>query len=158
MSETNQNPDAPTAEKKASGSKKTTQGNTLTVYCKLPHGIRYTLPSGEELRFVGMLGDERSPLQVSGLPGRDSVAGFGVTRNVDPEAWQWVVDNHGDSLAHKNELIFATESTDEKSGNAEAKEKTGEVTGFEPIDPAKDPNNDKTANANNLGTSSEGNS
>lgn len=138
------------AEKKPAGSNKVTQGNTLTVFCKLPHGIRYTLPNGEELRIVGALGDERSPLQVSGMPGRDSVAGFGVTRNVDPDAWAWIVEQHGDSLAHKNELIFAKDANDQKSAIAEAKEKTDEKTGFEPIDPAKDPNNDKDANARNL--------
>lgn len=147
MDETNAN-DKPAADKPAG--KKATVGKTLTVYCKLPHGIRYALPDGSELKLVGMLGDERSPLQVSGMPGRDSVAGFGVTRNVDPDAWAWVVENHGDSLAHKNELIFVKDSGDEKSGTAEAKEKSGEVTGFEPIDPAKDPNNDKDANARNL--------
>jgi hypothetical protein len=147
MDETNPN-DKPAADKPVS--KKATAGKTVTVYCKLPHGIRYALPDGSELRLVGVLGDERSPLQVSGMPGRDSVAGFGVTRNVDAEAWTWVKENHGDSAAHKAELIFARDSGDEKSGTAEAKEKSGETTGFEPIDPSKDPNNDKDANARNL--------
>lgn len=157
MDETNQSENG--AEKKVAdkttekpvGSKKTTQGNTVTVYCKLPHGIRYTLPDGSELRLIGALGDERSPLQVSGMPGRDSVVGFGVTKNVDPEAWAWVVEKHGSSLAHKNGLIFVQESNDAKSGAAEANEKSGERSGFEPIDPNKDPNNDKEANARNLG-------
>lgn len=52
---------------------------TIKVYCKLPHGIRYTMPDGREVRLVGMYGDERSSLQVAGMPGRDAVAGFGVT-------------------------------------------------------------------------------
>lgn len=137
-----QSAEKPTAGKKVS--------KPITVYCKLPHGIRYPLPDGSELRLVGALGNERSPLQVSGMPGRDSVAGFGVTRNVNADAWAWVVENHGDSLAHKNGLVFSKDAGDEKSGAAEAKEKSKEITGFEPIDPAKDPNNDKDANARNL--------
>ncbi|WP_042295875.1 hypothetical protein [Paraburkholderia bannensis] len=161
MDDTKQNESTSTVDKtntkaleKPAGSKKTTQGNTITVYCKLPHGIRYNLPDGSTLRLIGSLGEERSPLQVSGMPGRDSVAGFGVTKNVDPAAWAWVVDNHGDSVAHKNKLIFAQEVNDADSGAAEASEKSGEATGFEPIDPSKDPTNDKDANARNLGTAS----
>ena len=30
---------------------------TIKVYCKLPHGIRYTMPDGREVRLVGMYGD-----------------------------------------------------------------------------------------------------
>jgi hypothetical protein len=126
----------PPAEKPA-GKK---PSNPLTVYCKLPHGIRYTLSNGDELRLVGALGDERSPLQTAGMPGRDSIAGFGVTRNVDPSAWEEVVKSHGKSLAHVNGLIFAHES--DKSGVSEAKEKKAEPTGFEPMDPSKDPMRD----------------
>jgi len=114
--------------------------NPINVYCKLPHGIRYTLANGDEVRLIGALGDERSPLQTAGMPGRDSVAGFGVTRNVDPSAWEEIVKTHGKSLAHVNGLIFAHES--EKSGVSEAKEKKAEPTGFEPIDPSKDPMRD----------------
>lgn len=125
------------AEKPAASKK---PSNPINVYCKLPHGIRYTLANGDQVRLVGALGDERSALQTAGLPGRDSVAGFGVTRNVDPAAWEEIVKTHGTSLAHKNGLIFAHESN--KSGTAEAKEKKSEITGFEPIDPAKDPMRD----------------
>ncbi|EIF30960.1 hypothetical protein BCh11DRAFT_06472 [Burkholderia sp. Ch1-1] len=153
MPETNDTQVKQPAEKKpapsAPSAAPATSGETVTVYCKLPHGIRYNLPSGEELRFVGALGDERSQLQVSGLAGRDSVAGFGVTKNVSVEAWAWVVEKYGKDAAHRNGLIFAHEK--EKSGSAEAKEKADEKTGFEPIDPSKDPNNDKEGNKQNLG-------
>ncbi len=151
MPETNEK--QPTDKKPAAAAAPTaapaTSGETVTVYCKLPHGIRYNLPSCEELRIVGALGDERSQLQVSGLAGRDSIAGFGVTKNVRAEAWEWVVEKYGKDAAHRNGLIFAHEK--EKSGSAEAKEKADEKTGFEPIDPSKDPNNDKEANKQNLG-------
>jgi hypothetical protein len=112
-------------------------GKTVTVFCKLPHGIIYELRNGKTVRLNGMYGNERSPLQVSGLAGRDSVAGFGVTRNVDAEAWDEIVKDHGLSAAHGNGLVFA--KSDEKSGNSAAKERTAEKTGFEPYDPAKHP-------------------
>ena len=64
--------------------------NPVKVYCKLPHGIRYPMPDGREVRLVGMYGDERSPLQVAGMPGRDAVAGHGVTL-VKAEDWEHIV-------------------------------------------------------------------
>ncbi|AMM14238.1 hypothetical protein AX768_09165 [Burkholderia sp. PAMC 28687] len=135
MAETNPNPNAPAvaAPKKASG--------TVTVYCKLPHGIVYDLRNGKKVKLVGMYGLERSPLQVSGLAGRDSVAGFGVTRGVDAAAWEEIVEDHGLSAAHENGLIFA--KSDEKSGAAAAAEREKEKTGFEAYDPDAHPE-DKT--------------
>lgn len=124
-------------------------GATVTVYCKLPHGIRYNLPDGDVLRIVGALGADRSKLLVSTAAGPDSFAGFGVTPNVSAEAWAWVTEKYGKDAAHRNGMIFAHEKA--KDGQAEAKEKTAEKTGFEPIDPSKDPNNDKEGNKQNLG-------
>ncbi|SKC78333.1 hypothetical protein SAMN05445504_2379 [Burkholderia sp. CF099] len=108
----------------------------VKVYCKLPHGIRYTMPDGREVRLVGALGDERSPLQVAGMPGRDSIAGHGVT-SVEAEDWEQIVKDHGKSLAHVKGFIFAAK--DDKSGQAEAREKADEKTGFEPYDPSAHP-------------------
>jgi hypothetical protein len=135
MVETNPNPNAPAvaAQKKATG--------TFTVYCKLPHGIVYDLRNGKKVKLVGMYGTARSPLQVSGLAGRDSVAGFGVTREVSAAAWEEIVEDHGLSAAHENGLIFA--KSDEKSGAAAAAERQKEKTGFEPYDPNAHPE-DKT--------------
>lgn len=115
----------------------------VNVYCKLPNGITYPMPDGRKVRLVGFYGDERSPLQVSGLPGRNSIAGFGVTRNVESELWDEIVKAHGKSLAHKNGLIFAQPSTDKKSGAAQAKDQEREKTGLEPIDPTTDKMRDK---------------
>lgn len=108
----------------------------VKVYCKLPHGIRYTLPDGREVRLVGLYGDERSELQVAGMPGRDSVAGFGVT-TVDADDWAQIAKVHGDSAAHANGFIFAAK--DDKSGESQAKEQSAEKTGFEPYDPTAHP-------------------
>ncbi|KVP59338.1 hypothetical protein WJ91_12750 [Burkholderia ubonensis] len=104
----------------------------VKVWCKLPHGIVYTLPDGRSVRLVGMYGDVRSDLQVAGMPGRDSVAGHGVTL-VDADDWAQIVKDHGTSSAHKNGFVFA--SKDDKSGESQAREQEGERTGFEPYDP-----------------------
>ncbi|WP_233343481.1 hypothetical protein [Burkholderia cepacia] len=104
----------------------------VKVFCKLPHGIVYNLPDGRSVRLVGMYGDERSDLQVAGMPGRDSIAGHGVTL-VDADDWEQIVKDHGSSAAHKNGFVFAAK--DDKSGEAQAREQEGERTGFEPYDP-----------------------
>lgn len=109
---------------------------TVKVFCKLPHGIRYTLPDGREIRLVGMYGDERSELQVAGMPGRDAVAGFGVT-TVDSEDWAQIVKDHGKSAAHLNGFIFAAK--DDESGEAQANDLESGKTGFEPYDPTAHP-------------------
>lgn len=108
----------------------------VKVYCKLPNGIRYDLPDGRRVRLSGFYGDERSPLQVSGLPGRDTVMGFGVTM-IEADDWEQIVKDHGKSAAHMNGLIFAAK--DDKSGASEAREKEEEKTGLEPYDPAAHP-------------------
>lgn len=112
----------------------------VKVYCKLPHGIQYILPNGNRVRLKGFYGDERSPLQVSGLPGRDTFLGFGQTF-VEAEDWEQIVKDHGKSAAHVNGLIFAAK--DERSGQSEAREKEGQKTGLEPYDPQAHPE-DKT--------------
>ena len=109
---------------------------TVKVFCKLPHGIRYTLPDGREIRLVGMYGDERSELQVAGMPGRDAVAGFCVT-TVDSEDWAQIVKDHGKSAAHLNGFIFAAK--DDESGEAQANDLESGKTGFEPYDPTAHP-------------------
>lgn len=119
----------------------------VKVYCKLPHGIVYTLPDGRGVRLVGMYGDERSDLQVAGMPGRDSVAGHGVTL-IDADDWEQIVKDHGKSAAHKNGFVFAAK--DEKSGEAQARDKEGTRTGFEPYDPSAN-REDKTADGTKTG-------
>lgn len=114
----------------------TKMSKPVKIYCKLPHGIRYVMPDGREVRLIGMYGDQRSDLQVTDMPGRHAVMGHGVTP-VDAEDWDWIVKNHGDSLAHKNGFIFAAK--DEKSGEAQAREQEREKTGFEGYDPSKHP-------------------
>ncbi|MFP3186922.1 MAG: hypothetical protein RXR52_43645 [Paraburkholderia sp.] len=119
----------------------------VKVYCKLPHGIVYNLPGDRSVRLVGMYGDERSELQVAGMPGRDSVAGHGVTL-VDADDWEQIVKDHGKSAAHVNKFIFAAK--DDKSGEAQANELSGNKTGFEPYDPNAN-REDKTVDGTKTG-------
>jgi len=119
----------------------------VKVFCKLPHGIVYNLPGDRTVRLVGMYGDERSDLQVAGMPGRDSIAGHGVTL-VDADDWEQIVKDHGKSAAHKNGFVFAAK--DEKSGEAQAREQEGERTGFEPYDPSAN-REDKTVDGTKSG-------
>jgi len=119
----------------------------VKVYCKLPHGIVYNLPGDRAVRLVGMYGDERSDLQVAGMPGRDSVAGHGVTL-VDADDWDQIVKDHGKSAAHKNGFVFAAK--DDKSGEAQAREQEKALTGFEPYNPNANPE-DKTVDGTETG-------
>ncbi|MCS6515157.1 hypothetical protein, partial [Burkholderia thailandensis] len=73
----------------------------VKVFCKLPHGIVYTLPGDRTVRLVGTYGDERSDLQVAGMPGRDSVAVHGVTL-VDADDWEQIVKHPGNAAAHQD--------------------------------------------------------
>lgn len=119
----------------------------VKVFCKLPHGIVYNLPGDRSVRLVGMYGDERSDLQVAGMPGRDSVAGHGVTP-VDADDWEQIVKDHGKSAAHKNGFVFAAK--DDKSGESQAREQEGERTGFEPYNPNAN-HEDKTVDGTKTG-------
>ncbi|MDR8102455.1 hypothetical protein KPB04_12025 [Burkholderia cenocepacia] len=119
----------------------------VKVFCKLPHGIVYNLPGDRSVRLVGMYGDERSDLQVAGMPGRDSVAGHGVTL-VDADDWEQIVKDHGKSAAHKNGFVFAAK--DDKSGESQAREQEGARTGFEPYDPSAN-REDKTVDGTKSG-------
>jgi hypothetical protein len=119
----------------------------VKVFCKLPHGIVYNLPGDRSVRLVGMYGDERSDLQVAGMPGRDSIAGHGVTL-VDADDWEQIVKDHGKSAAHKNGFVFAAK--DDKSGEAQAREQEGARTGFEPYDPSAN-REDKTVDGTKSG-------
>ncbi|KWE25711.1 hypothetical protein [Burkholderia territorii] len=119
----------------------------VKVYCKLPHGIVYNLPGDRSVRLIGMYGDERSDLQVAGMPGRDSVAGHGVTL-VDADDWEQIVKDHGKSAAHMNGFVFAAK--DDKSGEAQAREQEGARTGFEPYDPSAN-REDKTVDGTKTG-------
>ncbi|WP_186043037.1 hypothetical protein [Burkholderia gladioli] len=104
----------------------------VKVYCKLPHGIAYQMPDGRTVTLTGFYGARRADGSPSGVPGTDTVLGFGVT-TVEAEDWAKIVELHGKSAAHVNGFVFAEK--DDKSSEAKARENETEKTGFEPYDP-----------------------
>jgi hypothetical protein len=96
-------------------------GNTVTVGCKLPHGLHLDV-AGKRVT-------------VEGTNGATIIGGHGITRNVDKAFFEEWLRINKDSDAVKNELIFAHEK--DASTAAEANEKEGNRSGFEGIDPAK---------------------
>jgi hypothetical protein len=94
---------------------------TVTVGCKLPHGLHLDL-NGKR---VTLLGTNSSAV----------IGGHGITENVDKEFFEKWMSLNKESAAVKAGLIFAHE----RAGNAqaEAKEKKENKNGFEGLDPKK---------------------
>jgi hypothetical protein len=92
---------------------------TVTVGCKLPHGLHLDL-NGKRVTLAG-------------ANSSSIVGGHGITENVDKEFFDRWMALHKVSAAVKNGLIFSHE----KTGNvkAEAEEKKKNKTGFEGLDP-----------------------
>lgn len=93
---------------------------TVTVGCKLPHGLHLDI------------GEKRVTL--AGANASQVIGGHGITENVDKEFFEKWLSLNKDSVAVQRGLIFAHD----KAGNtkSEAIEKQEEKTGLEGIDPA----------------------
>ncbi len=100
-------------------------GAVVTVGCKLPSGI--ILEMGEkQVRINGV----NSVI----IESRDA---FGITENVDKEFWDAWYATHKDLDMDKRGFLFANEKANDTK--AEIKEKKGEKTKMEPLDPSKLP-------------------
>jgi hypothetical protein len=97
------------------------QSQTVTVGCKLPHGLHLDL-SGKRVTLVGA--------NSSSL-----IGGHGITEGVDKEFFERWMKTFRDSAFVKNGLIFAHDNAN--NTKAEAKEKADNETGFEGLDPKK---------------------
>jgi len=95
---------------------------TVIVACKLPAGLVLDLP-GVEKKFV-----------LNGAHHEDAIAGHGMTE-VDAGFWEKWCDVYKDFEPLKKELIFAQGG--ERSAVAKAKERKGEKSGLEGLDPDK---------------------
>ena len=122
---------------------------TVTVACKLPHGIIMHLdemvdvieqrPSGSVV--VKMANRLPQEYKLNGaahyqnkLPEHTIVGNYGLTFGIPKDFWdEWLKQNEKAEYV-KNGLIFA--ATSERNATAEAKEKKDIVTGFERLDPA----------------------
>lgn len=100
--------------------------STVTVGCKLPHGIHMDLNViGKPLRRVSLRGSNSSRV----------VGGFGITENV-PQAFfdEWSTKNK-ELPALQNGLIFAMGKFDSVADKAS--DMSGIKNGFEALDPNK---------------------
>lgn len=101
--------------------------DTVTVGCKLPHGLKIDLAGVPK------------PVTLAGGNSARIIGGYGMTPGVPKEAFvKWLAD-HSTTPYVINGAVFMVDSGDKKSAIAQAKEKRDERTGFEPIDPAKSP-------------------
>lgn len=115
-------------------SDKTTE--TVTVACKLPHGIHMDLrnPDNTLRARVTLNGASKGAANQ-----RFGEAGFGLTFNVPKDHFEQWLKDHENHPAVKNELIFA--HREQASVEAKARENENKKSGLEPVDP-----NDKKAN------------
>lgn len=126
---------------------------TVTVACKLPHGLilrifdmaetqEPVMGGGSRTVKVARERPERAVLNgwshpQNRAPAHPIISGFALTHGIDKDLWDaWKAQNIENDIV-KNHLVFAHE----KDANvaAEAKEKRGVRSGLERLDPAKLP-------------------
>src|SRR5262245_15898253 len=103
---------------------------TCVVGCKLPHGLNLDL-----ILKKGADGqpDETQRILLKGKNASHIVGGYGLTQNVPKEAFeQWLKDNARRKFV-RNGSVFMEVS--EQRARSAAKERRGEKTGLEAIDP-----------------------
>lgn len=133
-------------------------GDTVTIACKLPHGIvlrafrlaevQEVVPQGTRtIKKAEQLPGEFTILGNSvpeNSPGRGRIEfGYALTPGCPKELWDRWLEANKDSPMVKNGLIFAHGS--ERSAVAEAREKEAVRSGFERLDPTKLPGKIKKA-------------
>jgi hypothetical protein len=128
---------------------------TVTVYCKLPHGLILRVFDFEErTEYTGSGGGTRTVKVARELPklailngwshpqnqapGCLIVNGFAVTPDVDKDLWDLWLQQNATADVVKNGLIFAHEKAG--NGTAESKEKASVRSGLERLDPKALPN------------------
>lgn len=96
--------------------------STVTVACKLPNGLILDIPGAKE------------PVLLNGANHPDAIAGHGLTE-VPADFWEAWTKQYPDFQPLKKELIFAQGG--ERSAISKAKERKGEKSGLEGLDPDK---------------------
>lgn len=96
----------------------TKTSKTVTVGCKLPHGLR--------------LDHEGHRVTLNGANSSRVIGGYGMTE-VDGDFWEAWLSRHRDYPPVTAGLVFAQNTA--KSAESQAKEQAQVATGFEPIDP-----------------------
>lgn len=156
MSDPNNNPAAQQQQK--TQAPKDSSGDTVTIACKLPHGLvlrAFVVRETEEVTPQG----SRTIKKAEQIPGEFVVLGnsfpeggaprgrmefgFALTPGCPKQLWdKWHHDNKANPMV-TNGLVFANSS--DRSAIAEAREKENERSGFERLDPTKLPKGIKKA-------------
>lgn len=103
--------------------------DTVTVGCKLPHGLHLD---------IVQIGEPVARHTVKGANSSALIGGFGITEGVPRAFWDRWMKQSKDLAMVKNGLVFAMEST------ASARDKAADgaaASGFERLDPNKMPAN-----------------
>ncbi len=117
----------------AQGKNQSNSTATVTVGCKLPHGL---------LLDITQHGEPQARFRVKGSNSAAIIGGFGITPGVPKDLWdRWVAKNAQLEFVRKG-LIFAYEKSDATRG--QAKDNAELSNGLEPIDPNKKRVNLKT--------------
>ncbi len=95
--------------------------STVTIACKLPNGLILDIPGAPSIT-------------LNGANHPDAIAGHGFT-DVPADFWEAWTKLYADFQPLKKELIFAQGS--ERSAVSKAKERKGEKSGLEGLDPDK---------------------
>lgn len=107
--------------------------NTVTVACKLPHGLEiclYELSETEDKKPIMKACSE--PVKLAGANAPDAIAGYGLTK-VDADFWAaWLKANKRHS-AIVGEYVFAHEKSADTIEHSQDNEDLR--TGFEGLDP-----------------------
>ncbi len=127
-------------------------GNTVTIACKLPNGLRLQLwkmvkvfePGLGGGRTVDKAEKEGESIVVHGpvhpfgiFPEYQVLCGFALTPGIDKRFWEKWVEQNSDSQALQSGLITAWPSVSDAQSYAREHEKM--KSGFEPIDPENPP-------------------
>jgi hypothetical protein len=121
----------------AQGKNQTNSTATVTVGCKLPHGLILDLtePGKPQRRY-----------RIRGKNSATVIGGYGITEGVPRDLWEEWVKRHAALDIVRKEFVFALADT--ASTRDKAKERAELKTGFEEIDPTKPPANVKTLTTN----------
>lgn len=108
--------------------------STITVACKLPHGLRLRLYKPAPAGGAPAIAAE---VVLAGSNSSNAVGGYGINDYVDAELFKTWLAANADYAPVKAGLIFADVKRDRARDRAREQSKI--VSGFEGIDPEKPP-------------------
>lgn len=97
------------------------KASTYIIGCKLPAGL--------------VISHEGQRVKLSGTNDSLLINGFGITRDVPAELWDWFAKTFADQPMIRNGVVFAV--TDEASAKDASQERSSQKTGMEQLDPKK---------------------